>query len=265
MCLPEDVNLLSNSRSRIDRAYSEIYNRVHQQVYQTNDKDGWSRIMPRRIDTGSKQKALILEKAGALFWDRGYDNTSIRQIARACDFKSSNIYYYFRNKEHILFELMSKEVNQLVRSIRHLEEDESGSCVDRLRSLVKIHCDLTLKNRRSSLRLLPDTELKRLSPRHRAKVIEARDAYDRILRKIIHSGIDTGDFAQIDEKLAAFSIASVIVRSRIWFSPKGTYSVQGIADFIFDFVTKGLAASNLFGRTVGATSGKGIRSSKKRL
>jgi AcrR family transcriptional regulator len=201
----------------------------------------WSQIVPRRLDTSSKQKALILEKAGALFWDRGYDNTSIRQIARDCGFESSNIYYYFRNKEHILFELISEEINQVVRSIKHLEGDESGSPVDRLRSLIKIHCDLTLKNRRSSLRLLPDTELKRLSPRHRASIIRARDAYDRILRKIIRSGIDRGDFAQIDEKLADFSIASVIVRSRIWFSPKGKYTVEEIADFIFNFVTKGLA------------------------
>ena len=220
--------------------------------------------MPRQIDTGSKQKALILEKAGALFWDRGYDNTSIRQIARTCDFKSSNIYYYFRNKEHILFELMSKELNQLIRSIKYLEEDECVSCVDSLRSLIKIHCDLTLKNRRSSLRLLPDTELKRLSPRHRAKIIQARDDYDRILRKIIRSGMDRGDFAQIDEKLAGFSIASVIVRSRIWFSPKGKYSVQEIADFIFDFVTKGLAGSNLCEQTAGAAGAKRMRSLQKR-
>jgi len=201
--------------------------------------------VPKQIDTGSKQKALILEKAGELFWDRGYDNTSIRQIAGACGFQSSNIYYYFHNKEHILFELMSKEVSQLVRSIKHLEKDGSGSCVDRLRSLIKIHCDLTLKNRKSSLRLLPDVELKRLSPRHRASVMQRRDAYDRILRKIIRSGIDRGEFAQIDEKLADFCIASVIVRSRIWFSPEGEYSVDEIADFILNFVTKGLAVPNL--------------------
>jgi len=196
--------------------------------------------MPKRVDASSKQKALIVEKAGSLFWDKGYDNTSIRDIARACGFESSNIYYYFRNKEQILFQVIWQDINQLVESIQHLEKDNSRSPVDRLRSLIEIHVDLMLRNQKSSLRLLPDAELKRLAPRHRASVIKARDEYDQILREIIRAGIAQGKFAKIDEKLAGFAIASAITRSRIWFSPKGKYSVEEISDFIFDFMTKGL-------------------------
>ncbi len=198
-------------------------------------------VMPKRVDKSPKQKALILEKAGKLFWDRGYDNTSIRHIARECGFEASNIYYYFPNKEHILFELIWQEINQLVQSIKHLNTDGIHSPTDNLRELIKIHVELTLRDQKSSLRLLPDAELKRLTPRHRARVIKARDTYDQILRKIIRSGIDKGEFAQMDEKLVGFSIASSIVRSRIWFSNDGRYSVSEIADFIFNFVISGLA------------------------
>ena len=217
-------------------------------------------VMPKRVDTSSKQKALILEKAGKLFWDRGYDNTSIRHIARECGFEASNIYYYFSNKEHILFELIWQEINQLVQSIKHLNADKNHSPADDLRELIKIHVDLTLRNRQSSLRLLPDAELKRLAPRHKTSIIKARDAYDQILRKIIRSGIDKGEFAQMDEKLAGFAIASAIVRSRIWFSNYGKYSVSEIADFIFNFVTYGLTRfkTNVNKQTISGSTQSGL-------
>ena len=196
--------------------------------------------MARRLDANRRQKELILEKAGELFWDRGYDNTSVRDIARGCGFESSNIYYYFQNKEFILFELLWREVSQLDTLIKPLATEKSGTPSERLRSLIKIHLELTLKNQSASLRLLPDTELKRLLPGHRVRIIRARDAYDRILRQIIQSGIASGEFAPMDEKLAGFAIASMIVRTRIWFAASGKYSVGDIAEFIFNFATHGL-------------------------
>lgn len=206
-------------------------------------KNSIERTIKSKRDANPKQKALILQKAGELFWDRGYDHTSIRDIARAAGFEPSNIYYYFRNKEQILYDLVWQEIDQLIQSIKHLEENESGSPSERLRSVIQIHLDLTLKNQKSSLRLLPDAELKRLLPRHRVNVIRARDTYDRIIRQIIRSGMDKGDFTKGDEKLFGFAVASMIVRSRIWYSPKGKYSVAEIADFIFDIAMKGLGAS----------------------
>ncbi len=198
--------------------------------------------MPGEVNKRTQQKEMILEEAGKLFWDRGYDKTSIRDIARVCGFEPSNIYYYFTNKEHILFGVVWQEIHRLIEKIKHLENDESISPVERLKSLIKIHVDVTLQNKRASYRMVPDVEVRNLSPRHRKKFIAARDDYDRIVRKIIKAGIDSGDFAPMDEKLAGFMIASIIIRSRIWFSPKGKYSTEELADFIFDFVSKGLMA-----------------------
>jgi len=71
-------------------------------------------------------------------------------------------------------------------------------------------------------------------------VIELRDLYDSILRDIVIDGIKGGYFINWDEKLVGFYIASILVRSRIWFSPKGRLSAEEAGDSIADFVLKAI-------------------------
>ncbi len=127
----------------------------------------------------------------------------------------------------------------LVSSIKDLEEDDAASPVEALRLLINNHVKLTLSYRRLS-KLLFDEEMRSLLPAHQKEIIAYRDRYDMILRKIIHRGIETGDFAEVDEKLIGYSIASMIVRTRVWFRPRGRLSNKEIADIIFNFVLNGL-------------------------
>ncbi|MBW1673368.1 MAG: helix-turn-helix transcriptional regulator, partial [Deltaproteobacteria bacterium] len=47
------------------------------------------------------QKAKMLDKARRLFWKKGYNSTSMRDIARAYGCEPANIYNFFSNKEEI--------------------------------------------------------------------------------------------------------------------------------------------------------------------
>jgi len=183
-----------------------------------------------------------MAKARVLFSNKGYGKTSIKDIARVCGCEPSNIYNYFVSKESLLYEILREEMEWLVSSIKDLEADETTSPVEALRLLVNNHVKLTLSYRRLS-RLLFDEELRSLLPAHRKEIIAYRDHYDRILRKIIRRGINAGDFAEIDEKLIGYSIASMIVRTRVWFRPRGRLSTEEIADIIFKFALNGLRSS----------------------
>ena len=82
-------------------------------------------------------------------------------------------------------------------------------------------------------------------PYNRKKIIKLRDDYNAIGIAIIRRGKKAGIFSKnIDEKIAVFSIASIIARSRIWYSPKGKYTVDEIINFIFNFSLRGLGAGS---------------------
>jgi AcrR family transcriptional regulator len=179
--------------------------------------------MPENV---TRQK--MLNKARALFWSKGYNATSVRDIARAYGCKPANVYNFFSKKE-----------DMIIDPIKVLEDDETTHPEEQLRLLIESHLKITLSHRRSA-KLLFDVELDSLSASKRKKIVNMRDSYDRIIRKIIRRGIDAGYFPDIDTKLAGFMIASMITRTRLWYHLKKGVSVPELADFIYRFALNGL-------------------------
>ena len=185
------------------------------------------------------QKAKMLETARHLFWEKGYNATSMRDIAISYGCRPANIYNFFSDKEEILFEVLREEMEQIINPIKHLEEDDGTSPIEQLKFIIESHLKVTLSYRRSAKTLF-DVALDSLSPDKRKKIVDFRDTYDRIIRKVIRRGIDAGYLPEVDVRLAGFMIASMITRTRIWFHPKKGVSVSDLTDFIFKFAFQGL-------------------------
>ncbi|MBN1376482.1 MAG: TetR family transcriptional regulator [Dehalococcoidia bacterium] len=187
----------------------------------------------------SEMKAFIMKTARELIWEKGYDKTSMRDIARACSYEPSNTYNYFSSKEQLLYELLEEETGMMISMLRGLEHDDTSSPLDQLRYIIRQHVELAIKGKMVS-GLMFDVELRNLSADHEKKIIEFRDRYEGILHRVIRRGIDAGYFVETNERLVTIMIISMIVRSRVWFSPKGEKSPEEIADFITRFTLNSL-------------------------
>jgi TetR/AcrR family transcriptional regulator, cholesterol catabolism regulator len=186
-----------------------------------------------------KTKEKMLHIARTLFWKNGYHATSMRDLAREYGCKPANIYNFFSNKEEILYAVLLEEMEQIIEPIKHLEEDENTDPIKQLHIIIESHLKVTLSYRRSAKTLF-DVTLDSLTPQKRKEIVSLRDTYDRIIRKVIQRGIDSGLFLGTDAKLASFMIASMITRTRIWFHPKKGVSAAELAEFIFQFSLNGL-------------------------
>ena len=200
-----------------------------------------ARAKQERETQTSAKKTWILDKASALFWQKGYDGTSMREIAEACKFKPANIYNYFESKEDILYEVVREITEQTVLSIEHLENDETTNPVEQLRSFIKSHFEQLAGKKRTNM-LLSDSGLKDLSAKHKKVILKLRDRYETIMRRVIRRGVEKGYFAVKDERAVSYLISSVIMRSNIWFSPKGRLSKDEVGDIMYDFVLNGIKA-----------------------
>jgi AcrR family transcriptional regulator len=127
------------------------------------------------------QKTKMLDKARRLFWKKGYNCTSMRDIAQAYGCKPANIYNFFSNKEEILYEVLLEEMEQIINPIQYLEEDDDTSPIEQLRLIIASHLKITLSFRRSA-KLLFDIALDNLSTAKRKKIVDLRDTYDRIIQ-----------------------------------------------------------------------------------
>jgi len=185
-------------------------------------------------------KSLILEKAGLLFWQKGYNNTSMKDIANACECKPANFYNYFSGKEDILYEVVKGITVKNVSAVGHLAEDEETDPIEQLRVFIKNHFDLHIHLEQTSA-MLSDTSMRHLSQEHREEIVKMRDVYQNTLLKIIQRGQEAGLFSRnIDERVISYYIPSMIIRSSIWYSSKGRLSIEELSEVLIDFVLNGI-------------------------
>jgi len=188
---------------------------------------------------GIQTSSNILEKAKGLFWDKGYDRTTIRDIANACGCTPGNIYNYFSSKEEILYKILCGEMESLNSKIQPLEYDESTSPIEQIRLFIRENVHQILGPVKGQM-LLFEMEWRHLSQERQRQIIELRDIYDRVIRKIIRRGIDAGLFGNVNVKLFNYAIASTIVQARNWYSPEGELSLNELSEAIFKLFLNGL-------------------------
>ena len=195
----------------------------------------------------------ILKTAAAAFRRRGYHGASVDEIAGALAMTKGNLYYYFRNKEDILYACHDYSLN-LILSVMDEIRREDIPADEKLRKLIVAFVHLIIDELHSTALTL---DLQALSPALLKKVIARRDRFDRGLRALIQEGVDEGRFAPTDTKLVAFAIMGAVNWIPKWFNPEGPASSEQVGRVFADFLVSGLER-----RTVTAPARPGSRSSQ---
>ena len=179
----------------------------------------------------------ILKSAAAAFRHKGYHGASVDEIAGALKMTKGNLYYYFRNKEAILFACHEYSLDVLLALLADVQADTSPPD-QKLRTLVLAFVHLILDELRGTALTL---DLQALSPPLLKQVVARRDAFDRGLRGIIQQGMDQGLFAQGDTKMVAFAVMGAVNWITKWYDPDGPMTSEQIALAFADYLVGGLA------------------------
>src|SRR6266480_7688182 len=90
---------------------------------------------PRNADTTAATRIDILKSAAKAFRRLGYHGATVENIATALRMKKGNLYYYFRNKEEILFACHQYSLDRLMTLLAEVEDTTAGPD-EKLRRLV---------------------------------------------------------------------------------------------------------------------------------
>ena len=72
---------------------------------------------PRAQDYDTKRSA-IRDAAAALFAERGFDGSSMSDLAERCATTKSGLYHYYASKEEVLYDILTEHLGGLVRIVR---------------------------------------------------------------------------------------------------------------------------------------------------
>lgn len=77
-------------------------------------------------------KTELIQKSLAVFKANGYPTTTIAMLAKACDVEKAHLYYYFKNKEDLMLEVLQYLQKQATENIFSLAYDENKTYSQRL-------------------------------------------------------------------------------------------------------------------------------------
>jgi TetR/AcrR family transcriptional regulator, cholesterol catabolism regulator len=181
-----------------------------------------------------KRRDEVLDAAARVFHEKGYDATTMEDIADEVGILKGSLYYYIDSKEDVLFELLEDVHEDALATVREAVAID-GDPLQRIRAFVTT---LAQFNAEHSVRmgiLLHD--FRSLSEPRRREVVRARDRYDRMLRKFIADGQREALISpDVDPKMTALAVMGMINSIYQWYRPSGQRRPKQIGSTYADLV-----------------------------
>jgi AcrR family transcriptional regulator len=191
-----------------------------------------------------------MRAAASCFRRQGYHGTSVEEIAKALAMTKGNLYYYFRDKEEILYFCHDYSLDLLLDLLKEVRREEA-SPEPRLRRLIEAFVHMILDELRGTALTL---DFGALSAPLLLRVIRKRDRFDRGVREILQDGMAQGVFAPGDPKLLSFAILGAVNWITRWFDPMGPATSAEIGRVFADYLIRGLRKEG----SAGGVGGLGV-------
>lgn len=186
----------------------------------------------------AERKLEIFQAAARIFHEKGYEQTTMQDIAEAVGMLKGSLYHYIQSKEHLLYEITYEAHKSSFENLRRVRELEGTSLV-RIRGFVLAHVTFNIDRLAGIAVFFHD--FRALTREHRAELILLRKEYEGFLRQLIDEGRDEGTVCpEIDAKIASFGILGLVNWIYLWYDPEGRVSPPELADAFADFVIAGL-------------------------
>ena len=191
----------------------------------------------REIRYDEKRKK-ILKYAAKIFAKKGYEKTSLEEIATRLKLSKASLYYYIKSKDELLFLIQMEAIEQVLIAIKQIQK-KGKTPPEKLEEIIKSYVGVITQNH--VIGALRQQELI-LPIKWRNKIIAVRDKCDQEIQKVILEGLENGDFHTVDGKMAYMAAIGAMNGILRWYKPKGRLSVSEITDTMVDFILKGFEA-----------------------
>jgi TetR/AcrR family transcriptional regulator, cholesterol catabolism regulator len=169
------------------------------------------------------KRERILEEAVKLFYERGFNGTTLDDIAAELGVTKPFIYTHFRSKVDLLAALCRPTIELSLAAVTEAART-SGSTTERLYRAVVAFTKVVLQ-RQPNIAIYFREE-KNLSKQALDEINGLRKQFDRLLSQLLREGVAAGEFHLRDVNLAALAIGGMISWAYTWHRPGGRLSLD---------------------------------------
>lgn len=174
----------------------------------------------------SVERSRVFEVAAEVFHRKGYDNTSMSDVADAAGLTKAGLYHHIASKERLLFTVLDYGLDlteaKVVEPLRHISDP-----LQRLKTMIELHLKVVLEERNVEVTGLLH-ECRTLSNSDRAKINRRKKAYVQMTTEIVSNVLRKRGVKSVDPKVAAFALLGMLNWTYQWYKPDGAITRDAI-------------------------------------
>jgi AcrR family transcriptional regulator len=166
----------------------------------------------------------VLAAAAECFMRRGYEATSMDDVAEALGATKGRVYHHFRSKPELFFEVYRRAMAILVNGAADAEQG-GGTAAERLARVSRVHVLSMMETQTFQRSLTLGADLYRFGNAgvHKAvleELMDLRRSYEDVFRRLFAEGNDDGSLGPLDPSLAMRTVLGALNWVAIWYSPQ---------------------------------------------
>jgi TetR/AcrR family transcriptional regulator, cholesterol catabolism regulator len=187
-----------------------------------------------------QRRPQILKSAASLFLSRGFQSTTMDDLAAKLKLNKATIYHHFPGgKQELLYEIISRALEGVTEDLDQVDPETPPE--ERLRAYLRAMVRFQGQHPDETVVYFQQRPwLKQNLSRPQFKAVAEHEAHARdLIRRGVEDGIEAGDFMEVDPSLTTFGLMNVVTSSYEWFRHRDRDDAD-IADFYADVTFDGL-------------------------
>ena len=183
------------------------------------------------------RKDEIIKIATVLFSENGYDNTSIRELARNVELSVAGLYYFFQNKEEILFNILNRTLTSLLEYVQ-LAINKDNDPQTNITKVIDHFVKEVVDNKMEIVLLLKESQ--RLKPEQLAIIKKKERGVIKLIKNEISRLSNEGRLKNFNLTSTTFTLLAIINFTRYWYDPRGQLSTKEFVTETTDLFLNGV-------------------------
>jgi len=185
----------------------------------------------------ASKKDIILQKAAAMFREKGFAATSMRDLAESVGIEAASLYNHIRSKNEILEAICFNVANRFNQNMEAIEATHDNS-IQKVETLLRFHIKQMVENYEEVY--VSDREWKHLEEPYLSNFQNQRRSYRKRFASIIENGIQKNEIKKIDASTAVLIILHAVSGIESWHRSKEKINGEELENNMVAIMTDGL-------------------------
>ncbi|MBY0222475.1 TetR/AcrR family transcriptional regulator [Sporosarcina aquimarina] len=183
----------------------------------------------------AKKKEDILRTAVSILAEKGYQGTTMEEIASSLLMTKGSVYYYFKDKQDLLYQSQLMLLQQSLINIKTIQQ-ENLPVVDRFKKAMVAHITYLL-DEKSGFEMMVKLE-QIFSTEQLEEIFQLRNDYEKCFDQLILEGINEEVFEAVEITIVRNTILGAMNWVTQWYSPEGKKDPIEIAETVSGYLTR---------------------------